>query len=70
MLRSELIDKACAVHTIVPAGHHIGTPQVRCPATQHTACEHHMLGQCSTVLSQHLCGEVKGPLCMVAEHST
>ena len=59
MLSSELIDKAGAVHTIVPAGHRIGTPQVAGPAALHAACWQHMLGQCSTGLRQNLCGEVK-----------
>ena len=45
MLSSELVDKAGAVHTIVPAGHRIGTPQVACLAALHAACWQHMLGQ-------------------------
>ena len=44
MLSSALIDKAGAVHTIVPAGHRIGTPQVACRAALYAACWQHMLG--------------------------
>ena len=35
MLTNDLIKKAGAVHTIVPAGHHIGTPQVLHFCTAH-----------------------------------
>ena len=33
MLTDALLKQAAAVHTVVPAGHHIGTPQVQTPQT-------------------------------------
>ena len=38
MLTDRLIEQAGAVHTIVPAGHRMGTPQVRRPHLWHCAC--------------------------------
>ena len=38
MLTDQLIEQAGAVHTIVPAGHRMGTPQVRCLYRWHCAC--------------------------------
>ena len=52
MLTDRLIEQAGAVHTIVPAGHRMGTPQVRHPHLWHCACPVTPLTSCRTIKPQ------------------
>ena len=54
MLTDRRIEQAGAVHTIVPAGHCMGTPQVRCPHLWHCARTARPLTGCNSFQAQVL----------------